>query len=422
MTVARNTILTEQQKELGELFDTLGETLDISKTQYDAAVLSYQAVGTQLSKEGSLLRPYNPIITPQGSFMLGTMIQPISGDDDLDIDLVCQLAGKEGHWTQRELKRIVGFQLASNETYRQMLEESRRCWVLKYRRDSENLKERYHMDVLPSITESGYSQKLKNVLAMLDNPDLDSLAIRITDTGAKNYYTETNRLHWLRSNPFGYGIWFLKKATDHTETKDIIARSIQPVPEYTTKKMPLQRVVQILKRHRDIKWQKREDRQNKPISIIITTLAAKAYTGEKNVLRALAHVISDMPNRIERRWSYEHNKEIAWVANPVNPEENFADKWAENPDRKTNFLNWLAEVQTDLNNISAQSGKGFTQISEAMQQPFGESVVAETIKRYAERNLINRNNGDLKMAAATGILSNAGRATVPPHQFHGNNE
>lgn len=42
----------------------------------------------------------------------------------------------------------------------------------------------------------------------------------------------------------------------------------------------LQRIVQILKRHRDIMFNGDED---KPISIIITTLASRAYRGETNL-------------------------------------------------------------------------------------------------------------------------------------------
>lgn len=415
--------ITQQEEKLSELLDDLGESLDISKTQYEAAVASYQAVGTQLSKEGSLLYAYAPVITPQGSFMLGTMIKPICEDDDLDIDLVCQLTGKEYSWTQQTLKNKVGQQLARNETYREMLEESKRCWVLKYRRESDNLKERYHMDVLPAVTESGYNLKLQRALAMADNYDFDSLALRITDNSSEHYETERNHLLWLRSNPFGYGIWFFARATNKEETKGIIMRAIQPVPEYTTKKLPLQRVVQILKRHRDMKWNGREDRANKPISIIITTLAAKAYNGEQNILRGLAHVVSDMPNHIEKRWSMKHNKWVSWVGNPTNDkEENFADKWADDPEREENFLNWLAEVQTDLNNIAAKSGQGIYTISRAMQEPFGEGVVAETIKRYGERQATLRKSDAMKMAAGTGIVSATGRTNVPPHNFFGNHE
>lgn len=89
-------MLTQEQKiQFNEILEELGENLDISETQFNAAVKSYEAVGNWLSKEDSLLSRYKPEILPQGSFMLGTMIKPVHEKGDLDIDLVCELTGKK---------------------------------------------------------------------------------------------------------------------------------------------------------------------------------------------------------------------------------------------------------------------------------------------------------------------------------------
>lgn len=39
------------------------------------------------------------------------------------------------------------------------------------------------------------------------------------------------------------------------------------------------------------------------------------------------------------------------VENPVNPEENFADKWVTHPKRKENFFKWLRKLKEDKNAI-----------------------------------------------------------------------
>ena len=41
--------------------------------------------------------------------------------------------------------------------------------------------------------------------------------------------------------------------------------------------------------------------KDKPISIIITTLAAKAYKGEANIIEGLYDVVHSMKNHIEER-------------------------------------------------------------------------------------------------------------------------
>ena len=151
----------EEKKQFSEILETLGETLDITEFQYKAAVSSYSAIGEWLAKPESSLAPYKPIIRPQGSFMLGTMIKPVCEADDLDIDLVCELTGKNPTWTQYNLKQAVGNRLKEKETYKNMLDkEGRRCWTLIY---SDNAN--YHMDILPSLVNNGYNIVLEKAFS-----------------------------------------------------------------------------------------------------------------------------------------------------------------------------------------------------------------------------------------------------------------
>src|SRR5690606_1565647 len=44
----------------------------------------------------------------------------------------------------------------------------------------------------------------------------------------------------------------------------------------------------------------------------------------------------------------EDRSGTAWVANPVNPAENFADKWAEVPRKRDSFYRWLDQARQDF--------------------------------------------------------------------------
>lgn len=403
----------EEKKQFSEILETLGETLDITETQYNAAVSSYGAVGEWLAKPESSLAPYKPVVRPQGSFMLGTMIKPICEEDDLDIDLVCELTGKNSQWTQYHLKQVVGNRLKDNETYKKMLnEEGRRCWTLMYS-DSAN----YHMDILPSLVCNGYNIVLEKAFSNITlDKDYESLAIRITDKKQSNYYTDTIAENWMKSNPFGYGRWFFNAADVLSLRKSImLSEAVNPVPKYNKEKLPLQRVVQILKRHRDIMFNGDED---KPISIIITTLASRGYNKETSIIDALTNVVSNMRNYIESRYDSNAGRMVKWIPNPVNPEENFADKWIEHPQREKNFYKWLDQVESDVQTIVRK--RGLQYIAEAMKKPFGEQTVTKTFSTLGERNLNLRESGALKMATGTGILSLVGSVTAATHNFHGN--
>lgn len=406
-------ILSEGQKQqFSEILETLGETLDITETQYNTAVSSYKAVGEWLAKPESALSPYSPEIRPQGSFMLGTMIKSINEKDDLDIDLVCELTGKNPQWTQYHLKQIVGNRLKDHITYNDMLDkEGRRCWTLRYT-DSSN----YHLDILPSLVCHDYKiilERTFSATAITDN-NYDSLAIRITDKEHIGYMTDPVSENWMKSNPFGYAKWFFNEAVIEQRKTVMLSASVSPVPKYQKEKLPLQRVVQILKRHRDMMFNGSED---KPISIIITTLASRAYKKESSVIDALTNVVANMHLYIENRFDPFLGKYIKWIANPVNPEENFADKWADHPLREYNFHKWVQQVQKDIELLLQQ--QGIHHISAAMSKPFGETSVNKTFSVLAERSLDNRQNGDLKMNKNTGVLNSLGTIPVLTHNFHG---
>jgi hypothetical protein len=111
-------------------------------------------------------------------------------------------------------------------------------------------------------------------------------------------------------------------------------------------KSPLQQAVQIIKRHCDVMFI--DDPDGMPISIILTTLTARAYGGETDVATALDRILKHMASCVRTT--------IPRVPNPVNPAEDFADKWRDPKYRhlnlEQNFWTWLAQAQEDFHAIA----------------------------------------------------------------------
>jgi hypothetical protein len=405
----------EQKIQFSEILEELGKTLDITEDQYEAAVKSYKYVGEWLSQNDSPLATYSPEILPQGSFLLQTMIRPINEEDELDIDLVCKLEKVQASWTQFALKKLVGDRLKANGILNKLLKlpDGKRCWTLQY---AESAK--FHLDVLPSVVATGYRTILEKAFSATELSDTNILGIRITDKNDPKYTTSTNLQEWLKSNPFGYAIWFKDRCRILTDEIRMLSEAIQPVPKYQKDKLPLQRVVQILKWHRDMMFNGDE---HKPISIIITTLASRAYNKETDIIDALVNVVSKMRNHISDVNPYTGAKE-KWVSNPVHLEENFADRWKQFPIKQTNFYKWLDAVELDVKNIVAQQGRGLQFISELMVKPFGREAITKTFSNYGANQLKKRESGALKMAAGTGMIASSGRAPVTQHTPFGADE
>jgi hypothetical protein len=222
--------------------------------------------------------------------------------------------------TQKDLKKAVGNRLKADAELKRIIEERRPCWQLHY-------PGRFHLDVLPAIPDA-------------DRPD-DSILL-----------TDTDLVRWQHSNPVGYANWFYDRMrTEVVQLRESLAKAssaaVEEIPEWRVR-TPLQRAVQLLKRHRNLRFA--ADTGDCPASIIITTLAARAYNHEADTFTALLNVARAMPRHIENRGG------VWWVANPVHPEENFADKWNESAARREAFLRWLAAVEADLNAMRQDGG------------------------------------------------------------------
>jgi hypothetical protein len=374
-------MIQAQQEQLSSILEKAADALDIPFPLHEKAVSKYQEVGRWLEAPDSSLREYDPEVFPQGSFLLGTVTRPLSERDEYDIDSVSRLLIGKSNVTQAELKAMVGSRLRQHPVYREILEEKRRCWTLHF-------EEGFHLDVLPAI------------------PNLEDVpeSILITDTRLRL---------WQHSNPKGFAAWFRRRmeAVFEKQLRALAASlrlSIEEVPEWRVK-TALQRANQILKRHRDIHFQ--NDSDDKPVSIIITTLAARAYRGETDLWSALVSVVRDMPEFIEVR------NGVHWVPNPVNDKENFADRWAEHPERHEKFMAWLAQAEKDLASLLGK--RGLAEVADALRRSLGRSPVDKAFATVGSDLRRDREAGNLRMATGTGILSSTGETAVRNHTFFG---
>lgn len=324
------------------------EELEIPASAYERADRRYKSLGEFFGSDRAQSVRFSPHIYPQGSFRLGTVIRPLD-NGEYDIDIGCRLRqgiSKDAH-TQKQLKDLVG---ADMERYRRErgiespLDEKRRCWRLAYQDELA-----FHMDVVPSIPEGVGRRQLLQERMRAGGLDT-TLAARvaqhagaITDNQLPNY-DQINQ-DWKISNSEGFALWFesrMRQAQLLLERNAAQAgATIDQLPSRRWNS-PLQATIRILKRHRDVMYSEYTDSQ--PISIIITTLAALAYQGETDLEATLAGVLDRMETFVRPN--------SPRIPNPVNPEEDFADKWGEveyaHLHLEANFRRWLAQARADF--------------------------------------------------------------------------
>lgn len=331
-------------KQAESYLEALANALEIPTSRYEQAEKSYKSLADWLHRVESSVKDYEPDVFVQGSFRLGTVIKPQSDEEEYDVDCACALTTlKKSNLSQFALKELLGEEIKlyrMSKGIQKEVHEGRRCWRLEYADGAQ-----FHMDIVPCIPNAE-SQR-----ALLESRNLDArfadTAIAITDNEVPQYYEITE--DWPRSNPRGYAEWFKFRMGDvflrkreqvlnEMHSKGVTA-SVEDIPTYRVR-TPLQSAIMILKRHRDTMFA--DDPTDKPISIIISSLAAHAYEGEETTGYALLSILS----RMERAIEHDGTKYI--IRNPTDELENFADKWEEHPERAHAFFAWLAQVREDF--------------------------------------------------------------------------
>lgn len=320
--------------------ELLVATLDIPQSLYERAVKRHHSLGEWLCREASRLRRFNPRVSPQGSFRHGTVVRPLAEDAEYDLDNVTTLDISKSTITQIELKRLYGLEMRDYALAHGMLappEEMNRCWRLRYADEA-----RFHLDSLPSLTEE---QGVISSLRARNVPEeLAKRAIAITDKRHPSY-AEISTM-WPTSNPRGFAKWLETSMGPLAEARrlDLVGRrlyaSIEDVPTYELK-TPLQRSIQLLKRHRDVMFADNPDVA--PISMILTNLSGHAYNGETDILLAVRGILSRMLDFVR--------PEPPYVPNPTHPAEDYADKWSKDHRLETNFRHWHAQALRDFEQL-----------------------------------------------------------------------
>jgi hypothetical protein len=201
----------------------------------------------------------------------------------------------------------------------------------------------------------------------IDN-DWDTLIATTTKNKISGKYD------WTKTNPKAFSEWFNNiNATSYKfvekeykqkllENNKELFFSIDDVPRQLVK-TNLQKIIQLLKRHRDLRFKEDEMKDSKPMSMIITTLVTQSYLNlglDSNNLIEMLNKITKELCKYEKLLNEElefsnplikKEKGIWYIKNPV-ADENLADRWHEKNNRKARaFFKWIKWLEIDFSDI-----------------------------------------------------------------------
>lgn len=390
-----------------KIVEELTKNLDISDSKFHDAESKYLAVAKYLGESNNPLLQ-DAFIYAQGSINLRTVVKPI-GKDEFDIDLVLNLPKVNNQDNPNDILKLIGDRLKDEASiYKDKVTSLKRGWRINY---SGN----FHLDITPSI----------------NNPFVEAEEYHYTDTS--ELVPDKELKSWKHSNPRGFEKWFSEIAEQMPifvvrnlrvldskmltlEEAGLASYTIKDIPDHNEYKGLLRKTIQLLKRHRDYYFNKRNNFYNdfKPISIVITTLATKSYRMIIEEGREyscpfdmLKDIVSNMNNFIKTGIEYK-------IVNPTNENENFAEKWNNDVRYKKAFIDWKEVVQNDL--IKLQEQIGLHNIYQKVEDSFGKKYAQNVIDSFNKEINEEREKGRI---ASTILSSNSSTSTVKKNNFFG---
>ncbi len=380
----------------------------------------YETINARYATLGAILNGADdPVlksahIFPQGSIRLKTAIKPLQdAKDDLgtvDADAVVWLENASTTSAEDVLTAIQKrFQDGKRVTAD--IEELRRGIRIKYADENPG----FHIDVTPARNLKG----------------------NVEDCGKGALEVPDRKQGWKASSPIEYSDW-LNNISEKTlpvmamdsfrESTEIVSKaSVENMPEYGEYVDPnvLRALIKLIKRTRDIWAQKNPSKKDyRPISAILTTLAGFAYeklaNNQTNIVihnpfEVMQAVIETMPEFIKGTPGH-------WeVLNPVNKNENFAEKWnrEDGENYQAAFFDWYSGAVTAFS-IGLQEFSSNALFQEALNESFsiGPSTVDKTLRYLPQDwNLPGRELGKTGATVALATMSGQAVASNKPQSI-----
>lgn len=339
-----------------QLIVSLLRRLELDATDRGEAEREYMALADAVATRLDIPR-HSVAVYPQGSMRSQTTIRP-RGTAKFDLDIVFELSGPRYQNPDPEVFFAeFGRALAGNDEVTGTPCAKRRCWRLQFPNKS------FYFDVTPAAP---------------DPTKAYGACLRVRDPDTQ----------WSPSNPKEFAEWFCEMAKLEFFFQGLTAserlfearKSVTPLPSDPVRIDDiLRRTIQLVKLHRDNFYHYADEKQKEaaPISVIIVTLASRAFEEIWRTRRAaftspievVLAVVEEMPRWIERDGTDKY-----FVNNPKLPTENFADRWNKDQGvRAREFFRWHGKLENHLEALLTDDYSRSTEVK--LMSVFGQAGV-----------------------------------------------
>ncbi len=402
---ARHEVLLDP---LDTLLADVAIRIQLSATDYGKAQSRNRVINDHLERESSPLRGRVKLLYPQGSMAIGATIASRLRTDEFDIDAMAELAIPADTSAQVALDLL--FRSVRGEPgsrYYDMVERRTRCVTIHYA-------DRMHIDVTPSVLRLGESARTS--VLFHHKPD---------DPREPTYR--------LLGNPWGFAAWFKEQTPqDHAFAavfakraaiweSEVLAKRVDAVPvpaqEGALEKAKAVIVLQLLKRWRNVQYDRRNGRR--PPSVMMSKLVADAANHTETIFQELEIQARHMRQVIG---AAHDTRQKVNVINPRCESDILTDRWPTSLDEQELFVRDIDRLIAKLKELP-RSDLG--RMRGILTELFGENPTGPVFESY------NRQLGESIASGRSMYLPGSGRVlaasaatpaqavATPTHTFFG---
>ena len=368
------------------------------------------ALEKHLERDGSPLKGRVCLFYPQGSVAIGATIKAKRRDEGFDIDIMVELDGVNLNPCETLDVLYDAVRGDPGSRYYQMTKRQTRCVTVKYKDDN------IHVDLTPSELVDPTDPRHSVIFHAKPEESRDNH--RRVPTNSYAFVNGYNEKFPVDTKfEVEYSRW---STDDEREVRRILneadSQPALPHPVVLGGKSAVTVALQLLKRYRNIRWEKREERM--PPSVMLSCLAYEIAEPGRSISENLAVIACHIHGRLT---SARRNGELIQVRNPFLAADNFTDRWPESHADQDLMINEMAHFGKLLAELLTE-GTSLERCRKILQEMFGESVGDAVINLIGSNLAASAGIGTAALGAAGVGAPPSFAATMPsmkPATFYG---
>lgn len=362
------------------LLTDIAVRIQLTPTEYLTAQEHYRVMGDWVDRPASPLHGRVLEFYPQGGFSTGSTIAAHSERSDFDLDAMMAVDWSASIDPETALATthdaIAG---ERGSRYHDKAERKTRCTQIHY--------DGMHLDVTPSVLLSRSLPKTSNIFhSKPSDPNEPRKTLFANPYGLAQWFNDR-----VLPNE-AYGLFFEDRSLTFDRARLMELRAdTSPVPEQLPAYRKSIQVIclQLIKRWRNIAYERRHKRLRLPPSVLLTYYVGQHTNSPRSLIDELLYQVEAIISELE--YAIDNGK-LVYETNPRCERDVLTDRWPGDAHNQAIFLTELHDFARDLRRL--KNGLPLAEMRQVLQRLFGEKpagdAVAAASKQFADDNAVGK--------------------------------